>query len=446
MKRFLLHLLLAALCVAAAVPARAANFAVYCADRTLAQEIDDAAELARRDLSLEWFGVELPDWGERCPIHVQVTSGGGGGATSFVFFDGQVGQWNMTIEGQPRELVESVVPHEVLHTVFASHFRRPLPRWADEGACSTAESAPSQARLDRSLIEYLSTGRGLSFNQLFGAKEYPQDIMPLYAEGHSLAKFLLNHADKRQFTGMLAAGLERGDWQSSIAEHYGHESLGELQKSWLSWVRAGSPPPAKQHTVGFQSFQSCDPSGCQTYQWDGSGWLLLGKRLGTRVAGVRDAVAPGLANPPPRARPPYVQQPQRRPAKQAAPAAQPVANQTNLTPILAAIAELKSQVAAIQPIPGPAGADGAPGPAGPPGPTGPPGPKGDPGKDGAPGKDADDQQVAALQQQLTVLQGAVKQLQAPLAVEVLDAAGKLTQQTSIRLGKEPLRLQLIPVK
>lgn len=125
-----------------------------------------------------------------------------------------------------------------------------------------------------------------------------------------------------------------------------------------------------------------------------------------------------------------------------APSADASQNQT----LLAAIAELKSQVAAIQPTPGPAGADGAPGPTGPTGPAGPPGPKGDPGNDGAPGKDADVQQLAALKQQLAALQGAVKQLQAPLAVEVLDANGKLAQQTSIRLGKEPLRLQLIPVK
>lgn len=367
-------------------PAMPANFAVYCADSALAQQIADTAELARRDLSLEWFGTELPNWRERCPIRVQVTDGSGGGATSFVFSDGEVGQWDMQIEGAPRELIDSVVPHEVLHTVFASHFGRPLPRWADEGACSTAESVASQANLDRSLIQYLRTQRGLPFNQLFAAREYPADIQPLYAEGHSLARFLLNHADKQQFTAMLGAGLRDQNWRAAIAEHYGHESLGALQQNWLSWVRAGSPSPASTHTVGYQA--PCGPNGCQTYQWDGSGWLLLGKRLGTRVAGVRDAVAPGLANPPPRNRPPYVQSaaPARRPAKPT-PANQAVANQTDLAPILAAIAELKSQVASVQPVPGPAGADGAPGPAGPAGEAGPQGPA---GKDGAPGKDADD--------------------------------------------------------
>ena len=58
---------------------------------------------------------------------------GAGGATSFVFDQGQLFGWQMTIQGSDERLMDWVLPHEITHMVFASHFGHPLPRWADEG-------------------------------------------------------------------------------------------------------------------------------------------------------------------------------------------------------------------------------------------------------------------------------------------------------------------------
>ena len=104
-----------------------------------------------------------------------------------MFDRGEVFDWKMNIQGSRERILDSVLPHEVTHTIFASYFRRPLPRWADEGACTTVEHRSEIAKQERNLIEFLKTGRGIPFSQMFAMKEYPSDVMPLYAQGHSLA-------------------------------------------------------------------------------------------------------------------------------------------------------------------------------------------------------------------------------------------------------------------
>ena len=194
----------------------------------------ESAERFRRDLAIEWLGRELPRWGKPCPIVVQVGERmGAGGATSFVFDRGEVFGWQMTIQGSFERVLDSVLPHEVTHTIFASHFRQPLPRWADEGACTTVEHPAERNKQQKLLIEFLQTGRGISFSQMFAMKEYPPDVLPLYAQGHSLASFLIAQGGKRKYLQFVADGLESNNWSAELKKHYGFRNLGVLQNTWL---------------------------------------------------------------------------------------------------------------------------------------------------------------------------------------------------------------------
>ncbi len=221
---------------------RTPNFVVTAPTPQLAREVALAAEEYRRQLAQEWLGYTLPRWYRPCPIYVKVGPHlGAGGATSFYFDRGEVFGWRMTIQGSRERILDSVLPHEVTHTIFASHFRQPLPRWADEGACSTVEHPSERAKQQRMLIQFLRTGRGIAFSRMFQMKEYPRDVLPLYAQGHSLCTFLIQQGGKRKFIQYLEAGLQQENWPLVTRQFYGYPSLGALQQAWLDWVRRGSP-------------------------------------------------------------------------------------------------------------------------------------------------------------------------------------------------------------
>jgi hypothetical protein len=138
-------------------------------------------------------------------------------------------------------VLDSVLPHEITHTIFASYFRQPLPRWADEGACTTVEHRSEIAKQERMLIDFLKTGRGIPFTTMFAMKDYPRDVMPLYSQGHSLAQWLIESRGKKAFLAFLTDGLQDENWPRAVREHYGYNDLFALQNSWLDWVKQGRP-------------------------------------------------------------------------------------------------------------------------------------------------------------------------------------------------------------
>jgi len=223
---------------------RTANFVIEAPSERLARQIGDAAEQYRHDLAIEWTGKPLPRWSRPCPITAQVAPNlGAGGATSFVFDRGEVFNWTMTIQGSEERILDSVLPHEITHTIFASHFRQPLPRWADEGACTTVEHPVERARQHRMLIEFLRTGRGIAFPEMFAMREYPADVLPLYAQGYSLARYLIERGGRRRYVAFVGDGLNSDNWAAALSRHYGVNDLGNLQQTWLSWVKQGCPAP-----------------------------------------------------------------------------------------------------------------------------------------------------------------------------------------------------------
>jgi hypothetical protein len=387
------------------------NFTVSGVDRPFAGQIEERAEQLRRDLSIDWFGSEMPRWTRPCPIRVMAGDQlGAGGATSFLFHDGEVSQWKMTIQGSRQRLLDSVLPHEILHTVFASHFRRPLPRWADEGAASTLEHSSERRSQQSRLLRYLTTGHGIAFRDLFAAMDYPRDILALYAQGHSLATFLLEHGDKRTYTAFLAAGLKSQDWPAAVREYYGYENLGELQNTWLNWVAAGSPKSKVQSPRSESSLQLTTDDGPRTtdqartsfqlgtsceLQWDVTRQLFI-KRCPPQQQAAPRRMAP-VARAAPAPLPRVTDNGQRAPL------------QSNSAAGLAGPIGPAGPAGRVGPAgqmgqPGPQGQAGDAGPPGPAGPVGPPGPQGPAGPAGKDGAAADVSRLATIESRLTALE------------------------------------------
>ncbi len=162
--------------------ARTANFIVSTPNPAHAQEFAAAAERHRRELAVSWLGTAMPNWTVPCPIKATVGERvGNGAATSFVFDNGEVFGWTMTVQGTRAGIRDATLPHEITHMVLASHFRRPLPRWADEGAGMSVEPAAERAEYRRDLVQCLQANRGIAFNKMVTMAEYPRDVLPLYA-------------------------------------------------------------------------------------------------------------------------------------------------------------------------------------------------------------------------------------------------------------------------
>jgi hypothetical protein len=239
-----LHALLI-LC-ATAVPAanvQTTNFVVTAPTQEYAEQVAEAAEIYRRELAETWLGRELPPWAQRCPIFVKVGDYGAGGATSFNFDQGEVYGWKMNVQGTPERILDSVLPHEINHTIFASHFRRPLPRWADEGAASLIEHESERMRLKRIHEQVLRTTKKIPLRKLLPMRDYPSDtqqVLTLYAEGYSLADFLIQQSSKREYLRFLATALQSG-WNTALKQSYGYENVEDLERDLDGWIVAGSP-------------------------------------------------------------------------------------------------------------------------------------------------------------------------------------------------------------
>jgi len=226
---------------------RTPNFVMQTADPQLAEAFAKAAEKYRHDLAIEWTGEAMPNWSQPCVVTVHVGPRlGAGGATTFMFDHGEVFGWRMNIQGSAERVLDSVLPHEITHMIFASHFRAPLPRWADEGGATSVEHPSERAKHRRMLVQFLQTGRGIAFNQMFAMTEYPADVMPLYAQAQSLVDFLIQKGGRRRFVAFLDEGMKSSQWAAAANHHYGIPELGTLQNTWLAWVARGCPAIAPQ--------------------------------------------------------------------------------------------------------------------------------------------------------------------------------------------------------
>lgn len=249
--RFIRGAFLAAAWMSVGASYRTTNFDVEAPAPEMARKIGETAERCRHDLAIDWLGRPLPRWSRRCPIQARVAPHlGAGGATSFLFEGGEVYGWRMTIQGSLERILDSVVPHEVTHTIFACHFRQALPRWADEGACTSVEHTSERAKQNKMLVQHLQTRRGIPFSSMFAMKEYPADVLPLYAQGHSVACYLIAHGGKRKYLDFLGDGMRDENWPRAVNKHYKHASLLSLQNSWLAWVERGSPPIGPEAPAG----------------------------------------------------------------------------------------------------------------------------------------------------------------------------------------------------
>jgi len=229
---------------------RTENFTVRAPNKQLAETFGKYAEKYRVEKAMEWLGREMPKWPRPCPLVVEVTENRTGGATTFTFSNSPgVQSQEMKIFGPVKQLLDSVLPHEITHTVLAHHFGQAVPRWADEGGSVLSENDKERLDHDIKCREFLNAGRGIPLRILFPMKEYPRDMIVLYAQGYSASAYLIELGGgglkgRTKFLAFIEAGMQRGgkNWEAAIKSHYSFDSVDDLQAKWIDSLR--KPPVA----------------------------------------------------------------------------------------------------------------------------------------------------------------------------------------------------------
>ena len=125
------------------------NFVVTAPSAEVARTVAAEAEAQRVAVARRWFGDGPPAWSRPCAIRVTLAPGPSGGATTFDFGPGPgdtpvVTFAAMDLRGDLRQLLASVLPHELTHLALAHHFGKPLPRWPTRRSRCCPKRPPSR--------------------------------------------------------------------------------------------------------------------------------------------------------------------------------------------------------------------------------------------------------------------------------------------------------------
>lgn len=224
------------------------NFIVSAPNAALAKTFGEYAEYYRREKAIDWLGAELPRWPNKCPLKVQIRLDKTGGETTFTFgvspgSRSRVLSQDMLIFGETAQLLKSVLPHEVTHTVFAHHFGEAVPRWADEGGSVLSENDEERYSHDVRCRELLVKGQGIPLKALFSMVHYPSDQHTLYAQGYSVVNYLIGkEGGRKKFLDFVRIGLKNKNtnWQQAV-ELYGYDSVDDLQADWIQDLKTSRP-------------------------------------------------------------------------------------------------------------------------------------------------------------------------------------------------------------
>lgn len=245
MNRRILYIVLVNAFLSLGASYRTTNFVVHAPTPQIAQQVGQWAEHYRKEKARLWLGQEMPTWPQPCPLIVQVSMEGPSGATSFNFGASGVMSQKMEIQGPLDRLIASVLPHEITHTVFAYYFKVPVPRWADEGGSVLSEDDLERDRHDKLVRQILNSNRQFPLRRLFSLRDYPREVMNLYAQGFSVSDYLVKRSDRQTFLQFVAHGMQAG-WDSAARSFYRFQSVEELEQAWLQHLRDTKRQPGTQ--------------------------------------------------------------------------------------------------------------------------------------------------------------------------------------------------------
>ncbi len=208
------------------------------------REIQARAERLRKSLAVDWLGKELDgNWSNPIPIIPILTDGTAlSGKTSFNIQNGEVYDWKMVVKGNEKGILDTVLPHEIMHAILATVTRKSVPLWLSEGIATCNEAQVDQEKIARPFARYVQDGKMIPFREMFATEAYPRDkekLALLYAQSHSAVQFLVEHGGKQNVIEFLKAGVRHKDqdWSGALKQYYGYDSIEAFESAWLRTMR-----------------------------------------------------------------------------------------------------------------------------------------------------------------------------------------------------------------
>jgi hypothetical protein len=236
MQLSLYSLLVVAACGQAPAEHRTASFVIYADSPAAAKLIGEFAETSRKELAEQWLGdQEAVTWTTPCHLHVSLNLARVGGFTEVSYAKGKVRVQKVEIEGPLDRVLTGLLPHELTHVLFANYFGAQPPRWADEGGALLSEDEAQGERQSKFFRRMLAEDKCFPLGRFFALGKYPDDVPCLYAQAHSVARFLVDAKGRKAFLAFVKNGVESG-WDDAARKHYGYTNVEQLEKAWLTWA------------------------------------------------------------------------------------------------------------------------------------------------------------------------------------------------------------------
>ncbi|NOY30449.1 MAG: hypothetical protein GXP28_09835 [Planctomycetes bacterium] len=205
----------------------------------VAEYVLDRAETLRGEIATEWIGRPIPTGVGRTSITVHFHPGIESALTWAKDRPTRTlhSVYLRTTPERVQQAVEEMLPHEIVHVVFATQFSHPnrLPVWIEEGIASRYDDAQRMAIRQETVTWWTQTGDWPQLATLFDAKNLHASDATGYAAAASLVDFLLSRGDKKTLLAFAADGNATG-WDAALKVHYQIQSVSRLQSEWQAWV------------------------------------------------------------------------------------------------------------------------------------------------------------------------------------------------------------------
>jgi hypothetical protein len=224
-----------------------ANFQVCCDESTTqAENLARHAESLRNVLRAKWLGdAPSEGWNPRCQIVLHsnqrsyVAAVGRGsertvGSSLVRIEEDRVYRRRIDLVGGQTDFLTAALPHELTHVILRERFlNTKLPRWADEGLATLADTKAKQSRHFKDLQQAIAVRTTFHVASLLAMDEYPRSnrFGAFYGQSASLVEFLVSLKTPETFIEFIERAGSEG-YDKALRQCYGISGLGDLDRQW----------------------------------------------------------------------------------------------------------------------------------------------------------------------------------------------------------------------